>query len=178
MSNISTFLQQILNAVYGKDVRQAIHDAIQTCYEDASAGITPTITVNTVTGGHSVSITVGDDTQTFTVLDGADGVGSLPDGTYTGQILHAGGTLTANYKHVKFFIPFINAVNRTIEITNPVISVRDRGSYLANSVSSGITYTYTSYATGILVVAEMSDGWGGVNNSAVAVEFSYDLTVG
>ena len=31
-------LQQLLNAVYGKDVRQAIHDAIHQCYADGKAG--------------------------------------------------------------------------------------------------------------------------------------------
>lgn len=38
MSKIQTYLSQILNAVYGKDVRQAIHDAIYQCYEDGTAG--------------------------------------------------------------------------------------------------------------------------------------------
>lgn len=31
---IADYLNKILNAVYGKDVRQAIHDAIQQCYDD------------------------------------------------------------------------------------------------------------------------------------------------
>jgi len=38
MSNIQEELQQILSARYGKDVRQNIHDAIHTCYEDGRAG--------------------------------------------------------------------------------------------------------------------------------------------
>ena len=33
-SNIATLLNQILTAIYGKDVRQSIHDAIQQCYSD------------------------------------------------------------------------------------------------------------------------------------------------
>lgn len=40
MSRISSLLAQILSAVYGKDVRQSIHDAIAQCYSDASAGKT------------------------------------------------------------------------------------------------------------------------------------------
>lgn len=36
MSRISGFLAQILSAVYGKDVRQSIHDAIEQCYTDVS----------------------------------------------------------------------------------------------------------------------------------------------
>lgn len=38
MADIQTYLNNILKAVYGKDVRQSIHDAIQQCYEDGSAG--------------------------------------------------------------------------------------------------------------------------------------------
>lgn len=38
MSNIQENLQKILSAVWGRDVRQAIHDAIHDCYEDGSAG--------------------------------------------------------------------------------------------------------------------------------------------
>lgn len=37
-SNIEELLNQILSAVFGKDVRQAIHDAIQQCYEDGKVG--------------------------------------------------------------------------------------------------------------------------------------------
>lgn len=40
MSDIETNLQTILDAVYGKDVRQAIHDAIHDCYEDGKTGAT------------------------------------------------------------------------------------------------------------------------------------------
>lgn len=38
MANIKEYLAQILSARYGKDVRQAIHDSIQQCYYDGSAG--------------------------------------------------------------------------------------------------------------------------------------------
>lgn len=40
MANISTLLGQILKAVYGKDVRQSIHDAISQCYDDVTSGKT------------------------------------------------------------------------------------------------------------------------------------------
>lgn len=40
MSDIETNLQTIINAVHGRDVRQAIHDAIHDCYEDGKAGAT------------------------------------------------------------------------------------------------------------------------------------------
>lgn len=38
MANITDYLNSISNAVKGKDVRQAIHDAIQQCYYDGNAG--------------------------------------------------------------------------------------------------------------------------------------------
>lgn len=38
MSNIQDYLAQILAARYGRDVRQSIHDAIETCYNDGRAG--------------------------------------------------------------------------------------------------------------------------------------------
>lgn len=37
-STIAQCLNEILKAVYGKDVRQAIHDAIHQCYEDGKVG--------------------------------------------------------------------------------------------------------------------------------------------
>lgn len=40
MATIQTYLNQIKNAIYGKDVRQAIHDGIQQCYYDGKAGST------------------------------------------------------------------------------------------------------------------------------------------
>lgn len=38
MAGIQDYLNQIKNAIYGKDVRQAIHDGIQQCYYDGKAG--------------------------------------------------------------------------------------------------------------------------------------------
>lgn len=38
MSAIDTYLQAIQTAVYGEEVRDAIHDAIQQCYTDVSVG--------------------------------------------------------------------------------------------------------------------------------------------
>lgn len=38
MATIQDYLNNILKAVYGKDVRQSIHDAIQQCYYDGKAG--------------------------------------------------------------------------------------------------------------------------------------------
>ena len=40
MSDIQTLLGLIKTAIYGRDVRQAIHDAIRKCYDDGKAGAT------------------------------------------------------------------------------------------------------------------------------------------
>ena len=40
MSKIQTLLQQIQTAVYGKDVRQSIHDSIEQCYDDVTSAKT------------------------------------------------------------------------------------------------------------------------------------------
>lgn len=39
MSKIQEYLSKIGTAVYGKDVRQSIIDAIKQCYEDAIKGV-------------------------------------------------------------------------------------------------------------------------------------------
>lgn len=67
MSTIADYLNIIRTAIYGKDVRQAIVDAINQCYADASEGITPVISTEDVTGGVKVTITVGADTTEFVV---------------------------------------------------------------------------------------------------------------
>lgn len=38
MADVQNLLKKILSAVYGKDVRQSIHDAIKQCYYDGKAG--------------------------------------------------------------------------------------------------------------------------------------------
>ena len=38
MADIVTLLDKIKTAVYGKDVRQSIHDSIKQCYYDGKAG--------------------------------------------------------------------------------------------------------------------------------------------
>ncbi len=40
MAGIETYLKNILSAIYGKDVRQSIHDSIKQCYYDGKVGAT------------------------------------------------------------------------------------------------------------------------------------------
>ena len=73
MSEISRLLQILLDAEFGEEVRDAIHDAINRCYLDATAGMVPDITVTAVEGGHNVTVSVGDVTTTFYVANGLRG---------------------------------------------------------------------------------------------------------
>ena len=76
MSNITDYLQGIMEARYGKDVRQDIHDAIEACYTDGKVGATDTTARNAVTalaarvtaleGAASTGLT----TDTLTLEDG------------------------------------------------------------------------------------------------------------
>ena len=70
MADIQNLLKQLLTAVYGKDVRQTIHDSIKQCYADTSKGVTPVITTTSVDGGTEVTIKVGANTTKFVVEDG------------------------------------------------------------------------------------------------------------
>ena len=101
----------------------------------------------------------------------------LPNGTYTDQTIYACGTLTSGGNSILFTIPLPGALNRGCTVTPSGITVRDRGNYLAQNLTTGVTYTYTPGAAGITVTATKSDGWGGVNNSAVAVAFAFSLSL-
>ena len=60
--------------------------------EKGEPGFSPVVTVTPITGGHQISITDEEDTETFNVMDGQDGVG-VPTGGATGQVLKkASGT--------------------------------------------------------------------------------------
>ena len=66
--------------------------------EQGDPGFSPVVTVSSITGGHQISITDAEDTETFNVMDGADGAPGqdgvgVPTGGTTGQVLaKASGT--------------------------------------------------------------------------------------
>ena len=53
MAGIQIFLDRIRNAVYGKEVRQSIHDAIKQCYDDATANGNANMEVSQARGTHT-----------------------------------------------------------------------------------------------------------------------------
>ena len=74
MANIQDYLNQIKNAIYGKDVRQAIHDGIEQCYKDGRAGAIDLVARQEIAG---IVAPTGEAPSTEEVLDarvGADTV--------------------------------------------------------------------------------------------------------
>lgn len=72
MSNIQTYIDEIQNAIYGEEVRSAIVNALNQCYTDATEGMRPEISISTITNGHKVTITVGNQSQNFDVMNGGN----------------------------------------------------------------------------------------------------------
>lgn len=68
MSRISNLLAQILSAVYGKDVRQAIHDSIEQCYSDVSTA--KTLADDSVTAANAAAANA--ETRVTTALTNAE----------------------------------------------------------------------------------------------------------
>lgn len=68
MSNINALLTKILSAVYGKDVRGSIHDAIKECYSDVT--IAKTLADDSVTKANAAI------TNTNTAIQNANSAAS------------------------------------------------------------------------------------------------------
>lgn len=122
MSNIEENLAFILSSRYGKDVRQAIHDAIHDCYEDGKAGATDLVAReqianlvanNNPTDGNSelLDIRVGANGETYESAGEAvrKQVGSLSEDIVT-QNLMGENVITAD--RTDFLIPSINLYNK------------------------------------------------------------------
>lgn len=70
MAKIDEFINHIKNSIYGKDVRQAIVDALNQCYVDHSDGLIPVVTLSTTDMYTDVSIEVGTVKSSFRILNG------------------------------------------------------------------------------------------------------------
>ena len=158
-----------------RKVTKTVYDVLKQRYNSIELGGTATV-ADTIAGMQSSmsdrsgeSVLKVNDTPVISL--------GLPNGTYGSQTIHTAGPLTASNKDILFLIPLPGAINRNVAITPTNISVRDRGSFLGQNITSGLTYTYTPHATGVTVRVSKSDGWGGVNNSVVAVAFTFTMTI-
>ena len=91
MSNISGYLSQILGAIYGKDVRQAIHDAIAQCYDDVNnpdlnSDAFKRVLYAAIDSGTLTALTVADSSITEKkIADGAVTRGKIANNSVTTQ---------------------------------------------------------------------------------------------
>lgn len=96
MATIQDYLNNILKAVYGKDVRQSIHDAIKQCYEDVTSpelniGAFETAVQNKIDSGELAAMTLADKSVTSEKLaDGAVNTDNISDGSITQEKLVPG----------------------------------------------------------------------------------------
>ena len=100
MSAISTYLHQIITAIWAKDVRQAIHDAISQCYDDVNA---PALQTEAMQAAVQAKIDAGE-MAALTIADGSLTGAKLADGTIsTGKIANEAITRDKLSTDIEFF---------------------------------------------------------------------------
>lgn len=88
MANITNKLNQIKNAIYGKEVRGAIHDAIKECYDDAS--------VNHDNANMEVKMARGTHNTLNDRLDNVDEIQAQTNAQLSQKINHGEGGVITN----------------------------------------------------------------------------------
>lgn len=150
-SNIASLLNQILTAIYGKDVRQSIHDAIQQCYEDVGD---PTLNEEAfkkavqskIDDGSIAAITIGDNSiKENNIANGS--VSPKKTDFLSYEIPAAIGSITSSSNgYLKIITSLINCTG------NDYIFVKINGTgnldiveYYSNDTTLNNTTTYTGY---------------------------------
>lgn len=123
MASIQEYLNQIKNAIYGKDVRQAIHDGIQQCYYDGHAGAvdlsarqrldTDEANITSLTSRMSVA------ENDINVLDARVDQIANPLQIVEQSILDGGGSITYYvFKELKLVIAYFTLAGKVTIVSN------------------------------------------------------------
>ena len=73
MADITELLRNIKTKIYGKDVRQAIHDAIQQCYLDGKVGAIDMVARNQISNLVAENNNTSGNSELTDIRVGADG---------------------------------------------------------------------------------------------------------
>lgn len=156
MSSIATYLNQILRSIYGKDVRQAIHDAISECYNDVNAPALQTEAMEAavqakIDAGEMAALTIGDGTiTTAKIADGAVTQEKLdPNISFEADaVLDETSTNAIQNKAVALAISGINgSLSDLIEPTSNKFNVRTSTVGRLNQASGAVRTNLTDYIT-------------------------------
>lgn len=158
MSAIDEYLQQILDAVYGEEVRGAIHDAIWQVYEDGQAGVPMSRTINGKPLSSDITLSASD-------------VGAVPTArTVNNKALSSNVTLSASDVGA---VPTTLTVNSKPLSSNITLSASDVGAVN----KTGDTMTGQLNTPGINSYASSWPGYGFALSSdptTVLVSLNYD----
>lgn len=182
MADITELLRNIKTKVYGKDVRQAIHDAIKQCYLDGKAGavdllarsrIDTIVANNNSTSGNSelVDIRVGADGKTYNsageavrtqiknISTGQEGVAkSVP--ALNEHMASARERMTETKADMRFFSngSINSGTGEIMESKKELVSVLyDRHTNEAISVPEGYEMRITMYWSGNLQLSDIGE---------------------
>ena len=108
MSKIDTFLEKIKTAIYGKDVRDAIHDSIRMCYTDAEKAV-ETANASSSTANNAISAATAASSVAKATSEKLNSIRFETDKTLrnsdypadakaTGDAIHALGSRLDNFK--------------------------------------------------------------------------------
>lgn len=158
MAKIDEIIEIIKHAIYGRDVRQAIVDALNQCYIDASEGITPQITTEQAYNGTKVIITIGAVEKSFTIQNGtatdeqveryiSDWLDAHPEATTTVQ----DGTISIEKlsKDLKDKLNDLENKSDLEELTLNIVEENGRSYLIASDASGEITRVEISLSGGL-----------------------------
>ena len=170
MADVQKLLKNILSAIYGKDVRQSIHDAIKQCYYDGKAGGNDLEARDRAAAAEArmdtfTSLKNGSTTGDAELMDIRIGL----DGTKYGS---AGSAVREQIRDTRTIE--VSEVEPTRENTVLWINPNDRGTVYLNGMKDGKETTIALDHT-IIRVKNKSGVWESL--PAISGESVYDMAV-